>query len=94
VLTRGGGTNVKRPSSEGSMSRIRSPRGRVRTARVKGPEWLWWLMAEAESLRDLIVLVRRSMWSVKEGILVRRIGGTCVVCHFHPTWLVHIARDV
>jgi hypothetical protein len=60
---------VKRPSSEGSMSRIRSPRGRVRTARVKGPEWLRSVMAEAESLTDFIVLVIRSMWSVNEGMM-------------------------
>lgn len=34
---RDGCTTVKRPSSDGSMSRMRSPRGVWRTARVKGP---------------------------------------------------------
>lgn len=33
----GGGTSEKRPSSEVSMSRMRSPSGVSRTARVKGP---------------------------------------------------------
>ena len=63
---------MKRSSSEGSMSRIRSPRETVRTARVKGVEWLCCVMAEAEALTDFNVFVKRSMWSVIEGIVVEQ----------------------
>ncbi len=54
------------------MSRIRSPRETVRTARVKGVEWLCCVMAEAEALTDFNVFVKRSMWSVIEGIVVEQ----------------------
>lgn len=52
---------MKRPSSDGSVSRMRSPRGVVRTDFVKGLGRLCWVMAEADAFTDFIVVVKRSM---------------------------------
>lgn len=59
---------MKRPSSEGSISRIRSPRGVERTDREKGPECRVKSMALADDFMSLVVWFRRSMRSVTDGI--------------------------
>ena len=56
-----GGMTEKRPSSAGSISRIRSPRGVERRERVKGAWWLDEVMTEADALTDFVELVKRSM---------------------------------
>ena len=68
-----GGTKVKSPTSETSLSRMRSPRGALSTARVNGP-----LVDDREEhVRDadwrmfFEAFATRSMWSVSEGMTIK-----------------------
>lgn len=62
---------MNRPSSDGSISRIKSPKGVLSTARVKGP----WEFKDGFDRVDAVVRIdftvdeNRSIWSAKADIV-------------------------